>query len=359
MEPISKLHLMLDNYASTSIQDVNIEHLRDSRIFISGATGLIGSALIRALLKANQIFHLNLKIVATVRNIKKAKDIFSNVSECGNLDLVEWNLDNEITCPFADIDYAVHTAAMTSSKDMVVKPVEVMATTFDGTLFFLEFLKTLPQLKKAVVLSSLEVYGVFNNIFGAIEEHQYGYLDILSVRSSYPMAKRAMECLAKAFAVEYNIPVCIARLAQTFGVGVDYNDSRVFAEFARCVVAKKDIILRTEGKTERNYCALSDAVRAIISLLSGGIVGDAYNVAGSDTYSSIFEMANIFAAFSNNSSNVIIKKENASLYGYAPEMKIKLDTQKLASLGFCSKTNLQGMVRETIEWFEALQKERI
>ena len=40
---------------------------------------------------------------------------------------------------------------------------------------------------------------------------------------------------------EYNIPVKIARLSQTFGAGVEKNDNRVFAQFVKSVINKGDI----------------------------------------------------------------------------------------------------------------------
>lgn len=358
MEFVKKTDIMLDKYAKKSLQEVSLNHLRNSQLFITGATGLIGSTLIRALLMANRLYQINIKIVATARSVIKAKKMFSDFKDCEDLEIIEWDLSNDIICPITNFDYAIHTAAMTSSKDMVSKPVEVMSTTYEGTRRFLDFLKKNFNIKKSVVLSSLEIYGIPGNGSSVVSEDQYGYLDILSVRSSYPVAKRAIECLTKAYVEEYNVHACLARLSQTFGVGVDYNDGRVFAEFARRVVSKEDIVLRTEGKTERNYCALSDSVRALIFLLANGEDGAAYNVAGQDTYLSIYEMAQLFAQFSGGKTRVVISKEETLQYGYAPEMKIKLDTQKLETMGFCSKTNLKTMVSELIEWFELIKNER-
>ena len=59
-----------------------------------------------------------------------------------------------------------------------------------------------------------------------------------------------VECLCVSYAEEYGVPVKIARLSQSFGAGVEYNDGRVFAEFARCAIEKKNIVLHTEGKMQ-------------------------------------------------------------------------------------------------------------
>ena len=77
---------------------------------------------------------------------------------------------------------------------------------------------------------------------------------------------------------EYKLPVKIARLSQTIGAGVDYNDNRVFVQFARNVIEHKNIILHTDGKSEGNYCYIRDAVEGIFTVLLLGVSGEAYNV---------------------------------------------------------------------------------
>ena len=59
------------------------------------------------------------------------------------------------------------------------------------------------------------------------------------------------ECLCAAFASEYNVNVKIARLAQTFGAGIAKDENRVFAQFARSVIEKKDIVLHSKGEKKQ------------------------------------------------------------------------------------------------------------
>ena len=63
-------------YLKNLLYKFRIEQLRDSSIMITGATGLVGASLIRALLCANRINKLNLHILAFVRNREKAKKKF-------------------------------------------------------------------------------------------------------------------------------------------------------------------------------------------------------------------------------------------------------------------------------------------
>ena len=74
-----------------------------------------------------------------------------------------------------------------------------------------------------------------------IESCQF-YLDPLSVRSSYPMAKRATEHLCHLYAKQHGVPVKIARLTQTTGAGIAKEDKRVIAQFTRLATQGRDII---------------------------------------------------------------------------------------------------------------------
>ena len=149
---------------------------------------------------------------------------------------------------------------------------------------------------------------------------------------------------------EYDIPVNVVRLTQTFGRGVDYNDGRVFAEFARCVIEKRDIVLHTKGETRRNYLYTQDAVNAILTVLIKGKNGEAYNAANEDTYCSIYDMAQMFAKrCAHGEIKVRIEIEDESKYGFAPVLKMNLDATKLKSLGWEAAVGLEDMFHILIQ----------
>lgn len=268
---------------------INWEFYKNSTVLITGATGLIGSQLIHVFNYANKVFKTNIKILALVRNAKKAKDIFPQYRTDGIKFIVQ-NIEQEIRYK-GKIDYIIHTANTTSSKEMVENAAETLISIVQGTKNILELSKNCNP-KSVVYLSSMEVYGdIPITREKALGEDDYGYINILKPRNSYPEGKRAAECLCASYYSEYKVPVKIARLAQTIGAGVNYNDGRVFAEFARCIVEKRNIVLKTKGETIRSYIYITDAVSAILSMLEKGDNGESYNIANSDTTCSIKEMA--------------------------------------------------------------------
>lgn len=316
-------------------------------VFVTGATGLIGSMIVKTLLEANRTLGKQINVVAYIRNSQKAQAVFEDYLD----ESLEFCI-GDICSPIiydGSIDYIVHSASATSSKYFVEYPVETIDTAINGTMNVLNFARR-KEIQGFLYLSSLEIYGKLD-VTEAISENDCGYIDFLNVRSSYSEGKRMVECICASYAKEYHLPVKIARLTQTFGAGVDYQDSRVFAEFIRCVIEEKDIVLHTTGETVRNYCYLADAVRALLLILEKGNTGEAYNVANKDTTCSIVEMAHIVAALNlNHTTNVCFDiEEDLSKHGYNPTMIAYLNTEKIESLGWKPTVGLTEMFRRTMK----------
>ena len=314
------------------------DELKGKSILITGATGLIGSVMIKCLLELNAQKNLGIKVLAAVRSLEKAKKVFGD--DYPKIEFKVIDLADICEAEFSvKPDYLVHLACPTASKYFVEHPVETLRTIFEGTTSVLEYAKT-TGVEAMVFASSLEVYGS-NLSDELLNEDFQGYLSPTEVRSSYNMGKRAAECLCHSYAMEFGIPVMIARMTQTFGAGVEYNDNRVFAQFARKAIEGEDIELHTTGETSRMYCYTMDAVSAMLYLLVYGKAGEAYNIANKDSYISIRDMAQMVRdKFNPNISVKLALKENQ---GYAPVTKLKLDTKKIEELGWSPKVSLIDM----------------
>lgn len=302
-------------------------------ILVTGATGLIGKLCVKSLLNSGY----NTQVIALVRDEAKAKNIFG---ESKRLTYLVQDINQRINTT-RRVDYIIHAASTTSSKDFVEKPVETIYTAINGSRNVLEFAKN-KRLEGMVYLSSLEIYGV--NEKENIKEEDYGYIDILNPRSSYSESKKMVETMCISYGTEYGVPVKIARLAQTFGAGVSISDNRVFAQFAKAIINKENIVLHTKGETKRNYCYTTDAVRGIFTILTKGENNNAYNVANENSYYSISEMAHLLE---NEYTKVEYKIDEVNR-GYNPTVKIALNTQKLNALGWEAKVNLKEMFERLI-----------
>lgn len=341
--------------SSILIEDLEViseyEKLSDmsgDTVLVTGATGLIGSLFIKAVMLYNEKSHEKIHVVGLVRDITKAKNVFGELFERNEISWVQSNLEEFVDTEF-DVDYIIHTASVTSSKVFVTNPVETMETLYRGTKNILELAKK-KNSKSVVYLSSMEMYGITDNHLERVKENDLGYIDILNVRSSYSEGKRIAECLCASYWDEYGVPVKIARLAQTFGAGVLPQDNRVYAQFARSVLDKKDIVLHTEGKSYGNYCYTTDVICALILLLSDGKNGEAYNICNEDTTTTIANMAKmVLKKFGDGELEVKFDiPEDKKTFGYAPDVKMCLSSEKLRNLGWKPQYALLEMYERMI-----------
>ena len=328
---------------------VDWESFRDKTILVTGATGLIGSLLIKSLLHASRKGDLGIKIVAFIRNVEKARGIFGEANEitycvCDLADTERLTVDS-------DIDYIVHTASMTASKEFLAHPVENVKISVKGTLNILD-LAVEKHSKGVVYLSSMEAYGQMNVEDHLVQEDELGKIDLTSVRSCYPEAKRMCECICNAYSVQHDLNVVSARLAQTFGPGIAKNENRVFAQFAKSAIEGKDIVLRTEGLSEGNYVYTVDAIVAILTLLLKGERGVTYNVVNSDNHMRIRDMAELVAKeLADGKIKVVfdIPVDKMST-GYAADTMMHLSSERINKLGWEAHVSLKEMYARTIEY---------
>lgn len=315
--------------------------LAGCKFLVTGATGLIGSNLVHCLLALER----GVEITCPVRNLSKAQDMYGD--EAHKIRFVESDLLNYLKgLTYADcFDYIVHCASPTAGKYITAHPIETYMLTIESTCAILGHAHKTGA-RGVVYLSSLEYYG--QNIDDKIITEDFqGYVDNTDPRSSYPLGKRAAEYLCAAYAKQYGVNAKVARLTQTFGAGVDADDNRVFAQFARSVIAGTDIVLHTNGESAKPYCYTSDCISAILYILLRGEKGEPYNVANQDTYISIRAMAEFLRDNFNPKIKVIIEEHPEM--GYAPMTRLHISSEKLMSLGWKPKHDLKEMYIRLID----------
>lgn len=327
--------------------NVDFTKMQNSTILITGATGLIGVSLVRSLIWANWKKNYNIRVLVLVRNTEKAKKIYGSMLERTDLHLIKGDILDKINVD-EKIDYIIHCASITSSKTMIEKPVDTIMTSVEGTENILELAKD-KKCKSVVYVSSMEMYGTIKDK-NEVTEDDLGYINPLKLRSNYPESKRLCENLCIAYLSQYSIPVKIARLSQTFGAGILEGENRVFAQFARCAINNKNIVLHTKGNSEGNYCYTSDTVAGLLTILLDGENGEAYNVVNPESHTSIIDMAHLVCnKIANNKISVEFEIPENNKYGYAEDTKLKLNSDKLSGLGWKPKIGLEESYKRLIK----------
>ena len=320
-------------------------------VLVTGATGLLGSLAVKTLLYCADVYNIDLNVGAFVRNKEKANVVFGNLlKDHSNLTFEVGDISQEINLS-GKYDFIIHTASNTSSSDFVNRPVETILTTINSTAGLLEYSK-INNVESVVFLSSMEVYGTLDH--EVAKESDSGILDHNVIRNCYPQSKRVAENLCVSYFKEYGIHSKVVRLTQTFGPGIVRDDQRVFAQFARSVINKSNIVLLTKGGTKRDYLYTADAVRGIISALLLGDDGEIYNLSNNESYCSILEMAELYKQVSNNEIDIEFNT-NADVSKYLGEFYRLLDNSKISKLNNFPRVKFEEQIRRTVSYLQSLE----
>jgi len=306
---------------------------------ITGATGYLGSMLVKHIRETEA----EAGVIAIVRDRQKAEGLLPEGVELLTADLADKAAVEGLSLK---CDYMIHCASVTRSAEMVAHPVEVISSIVDATRNVLELARRC-GIKSMVYLSSMEVYGSIacgENHRVTEEEVSRGAVELLNVRSCYPLGKRMAENLCYSYYREYGVPVRIARLAQTFGKGILPGETRVFAQFAEAVVSGRDIVLHTEGNSMGNYCGIGDAITGILTILERGAEGEAYNVVNEENTMTIRQMAELVAEkIAGGRIHVVYDIPKDNPHGYAADTLLRLSGKKLEALGWKPGEGLEEM----------------
>lgn len=318
------------------------------RYLITGATGYIGSMLVKYILERDK----EAQVTALVRDRRKAERMFSANVRMLTADLTDRAEMKKLSFP---CDYLIHCASVTKSAEMLSHPVEVTESIVNATQNVLELARRC-GVRSMVYLSSMEIYGAVD--CGAdcrVEENEaaQGRVELLNPRSCYPLGKRMAENICYCYYREYGIPVRIARLAQTFGSGILPEENRVFAQFARAARDGRDIVLHTKGESVGNYCGIWDTIKGILVILKKGENGQAYNVVNEANTMTVKEMAELVAEkIARNKIQVIYDIPRDNSYGYAEDTRLRLSGRKLTELGWAPAQEMEEMYLELMSSLE-------
>ena len=328
---------------------INFEKLRGKTVLITGVSGMLATDLAYTIYYLDVHENFQTKIIGTARNMEKANAKFQSLSK-EYFELVQ----HDVTQPFdyeKDIDYIIHAASNASPKFISTDPVGIIKANTLGTMNLLELART-KGIQNFLFLSTREIYG--KSIKNQLTEQDYGGFDILSPRACYPESKRMAETLLESYSVQYEIPYTVARIAHSYGPGMEINnDGRIMSDLISNVVNHEDIILKSEGTAERAFCYISDATTALLTVLLNGDSGQAYNVANEDEPIQIRDLAQkLVSLLPDEKLKVTFDIPTSQSTAYSTDGRIVMDMSKIEKLGWNRLVGLDLGLKKTIESFE-------
>ena len=238
------------------------EKLTGKRIFLSGATGLIGTLLVDSLMLKNRLEGSNIEIIGAGRSREKAAARFGGYENDPLFHFQCCDVNKEIEAK-GHYDYVIHAASNTHPRQYAEDPVGTIMTNIEGTKNILDLAER-TNAERTVFLSSVEVYGENRGDVEYFDEGYCGYIDCNTLRAGYPEGKRAGEALCQAYRKAHGMDIVIPRLSRTYGPTMSDSDSKAIAQFLKKGIAGEDIILKSEGTQLYSYSYAADAVAGIL-----------------------------------------------------------------------------------------------
>lgn len=335
--------LYLEDIDRTLAHVVGIERLQHKNILVTGATGTIGSFLSDTLIRFIQKYNPDTTIYLAGRSVEKLRNLFGVQK---NVEFVPYDMNAPIEFD-VHLDYVIHAAGNAHPAAFNGNPVGTIMENVDSTFRLLEYLRT-HQGKRLLYVSSGEVYGQGNISLDSFDESYSGYVDVLSPRSCYPLSKRLTENLCSSYWKQYKIENVIVRPCHTYGPYITETDNRAHAQFFHNALNGENIILKSAGTQMRSYNYVADCVAALLSVLTQGTPGEAYNLANSQSRLTIAELAEKIAIAGH--CKVVFQIPSAEdKANQSPIPKQVLNTRKVEQLGWQPAFSLEEGVCHTLK----------
>lgn len=325
-------------------ENLNWDRLRGKNILVTGATGLIGTFLIDAIMKRNELYQDAIMVYALSRNKEKLETKFGHYAEGQNLKIMVQDISKGFDPEGNGFDYVIHAASNTHPNEYSNDPVGTITTNVLGTYHLLEYVRQ-KENSRIVLLSSVEVYGENKGDVTSFGEDYCGYINCNTLRAGYPESKRLSEAMLQAYIGQHHVDGIAVRLSRTYGPTIEPDDSKAISQFIRKAVYGEDIVLKSDGKQMYSYCYVADIAGAILKCMTAGNCGEAYNAADNASDISLKEIAEYLAGITGRQVVYELPDENEKR-GYSTATKALMDSEKIKKLGWDARYSIkEGLVR--------------
>ena len=343
-----------------------LERLRDEfakmaggRLLITGGAGFLGYYLTHAAAAWNEQAAPDAQIEVTVTDsfFRGTPDWLSELEAGDGVRLLKWDVTTEMPVEIGELDYVIHAASIASPTFYRAKPLETMDANIGGLRRLLDAANQQTVKPRGILFySSSEVYGD-PSVIPTPEDYR-GNVSCTGPRACYDEAKRYGETMCVVFAKHYGLPVKIARPFNNYGPGLKLDDKRVVSDFARDVLAGRDIVMLSDGSATRTFCYVSDAVVGYFKVLVNGEDGEAYNVGIEEPEVTIADFGReIMEAgrelFGFAGSVVTQPPPDADYLKDNPNRRCPVMTKAREEIGFDPQVDLKTGLRKLLAWYAA------
>jgi nucleoside-diphosphate-sugar epimerase len=337
-------------------------HLSGKKILLTGGAGFLGYYFIQSILYWNEKTEKNENIHLTVYDnyMRGVPTWLAEFSETQNLSLVKHDITKPLPQNIDNFQYIIHAASIASPTFYRKHPIETMDANVNGLRHLLEYCKKQKEnatpVEGFLFFSSSEIYGNPSPENIPTSEEYYGYVSCTGPRACYDESKRYGETLSVNFARKYDLPIKIARPFNNFGPGLKITDKRVLPDFARNIVAGKDLIILSDGSPTRTFCYVADAMVGYYKILVRGRPGEAYNIGVDRPEISVADLAQLSVKISRDlfsyNGNVIHKISSDQNYlKDNPSRRCPNINKARTVLGYNPNISLEEGLKRSFIWY--------
>jgi CDP-glucose 4,6-dehydratase len=314
---------------------------KDHRVFVTGATGFIGSWLVRRLLEQGAY------VAVLIRDWDPQSQLISS-GDVQRTRVVDGALEDYATLERAinehEPDTVFHLGAQTLVGPALRNPLPTFESNIRGTYNLMEACRIHSGIVQRVVVASSD------KAYGEAERLPYSEDMPLQGRHPYDVSKSCTDLIALTYAWSYGLPVTITRCGNVYGGG-DLNWSQLVPGIIRSVLSDQRPVLRSDGSYTRDFIFVSDVVNAYLLLASRttekGVQGEAFNF-GLQSRVTVMDMTLAVLRLMGRSDLRPMIRNDAKR-----EIKDQsLDSSKARNLlGWAPTYSLEQGILETIHWY--------
>jgi CDP-glucose 4,6-dehydratase len=310
-------------------------------VFVTGATGIVGSWLVKDLLARDA------RVVALVRDPDPQSEFYRS-EDYRRTSIVHGRLEDYWTLERAineqQIDTVFHLAAQPIVGVAQRCPLQTFEANIRGTYNLLDVCRLHQGLvKRVIIASSDKAYG---------EHAVLPYTEDMPLqgRGPYDVSKTCTDLLAQSYYQTYGLPVAIARCGNVYGGG-DLNWSRIVPGTIRACLTGVRPVIRSDGSYVRDYIYVKDVSCAYLRLAEcmedPRVLGQAFNFSPQHAISVLDLVARIQQLM--GCEHLMPNVQNTAQGEIHSQY---LDSSKaLRLLGWRPHFSLDEGLRETIAWY--------
>ncbi len=313
-----------------------------NKILVTGATGMVGSSLVRRLLEQQK------HVVALVQDWDTQSELVRS-GDIQKINVVNGALEDIAPLRRAigkfEIDTVFHLGAQTIVGTALRNPLETFEANIRGTYQLLEVCRE-QNVERIVVASSDKAYG---------DSPVLPYTEDMPLQGLHPYdaSKTCTDIIAQTYAHTYNMPITIARCGNIYGAG-DLNWSRIIPGTIKATLENQPIRLRSDGSMQRDYLFVEDVIDAFLELAKAsprdGIRGHGFNFSPEKPFT-VLEIVNAVLQ-TMNAQHLTPIIENTAKFEIQHQY---LDSSKAKRLlGWTAAHTLQTGLERTIPWYKKL-----